>query len=82
MTYKLKANESGKVRFLLRAGKDLVANTMDEAGAKGIVDNGEVTLSDIPDYPICVDNKWYFEGAINNELDFEDKEDKEDKVDG
>ena len=55
---------------------------MDEAGAKGIVDNGEVTLSDIPDYPICVDNKWYFEGAINNELDFEDKEDKEDKVDG
>nr|DAU09834.1 MAG TPA: hypothetical protein [Caudoviricetes sp.] len=82
MTYKLKANESGKVKFLLRAGKDLVSNTMDEAGAKGIVYNGEVTLSDIPDYLICVDNKWYFEGAINNELDFEDKEDKEDKVDG
>ena len=78
MTYKLKVSESGKVRFLLRAGKDLVANTMDEAGAKGIVDNGEVTLSDIQDYPISVDNKWYFEGAINNELDFEDKEYKVD----
>ena len=82
MTYKLKADKSGKVKFLLRAGKDLVSNTMDEAGAKGIVDTGEVTLSDIPDYPICVDNKWYFEGAINNELDFGDKEDKEDEVDG
>lgn len=82
MTYKLKADKSGKVKFLLRAGKDFVANTMDEAGAKGIVDNGEVTLSDIPDYLICVDSKWYFEGTINNELDFEDKEDKEDEVDG
>lgn len=82
MTYKFNVDESGKVRFLLKTGKDLVANSMDEAGAKEIVDNGEVTLSDIPDYPICVDNKWYFEGAINNELDFEDKEDKEDKVDG
>lgn len=82
MTYKLKADKSGKVKFLLRAGKDLVANTMDEAGAKGIVDNGEITLSDIQDYPICVDSKWYFEGAINNELDFGDKEDKEDEVDG
>lgn len=82
MTYKLKVNESGKVKFLLRVGKDLVANTMDEAGAKGIVDNGEVTLSDIQDYPICVDGNWYFDGTINNELDFKDKEDKEDKVDG
>lgn len=78
MTYKFNVDESGKVRFLLKTGKDLVANSMDEAGAKEIVDNGEVTLSDIPDYPICVDNKWYFEGAINNELDFEDKEDKVD----
>ncbi len=78
MTYKFNVDESGKVRFLLKAGKDLVANSMDEAGVKGIVDNGEVTLSDIPDYPICLDNKWYFEGAINNELDFEDKEDKVD----
>lgn len=76
MTYKLKVNESGKVKFLLRAGKDLVSNTMDETGAKGIVDNGEVTLSDIQDYPICVDSKWYFEGTINNELDFMDTGDK------
>ena len=75
MTYKFNVDESGKVRFLLKTGKDLVANSMDEAGAKEIVDNGEVTLSNIPDYPICVDNKWYFEGAINNELDFEDKVD-------
>lgn len=78
MTYKLKADKSGKVKFLLRAGKDLVSNTMDEARAKGIVDNGEVTLSDIPDYPICVDSKWYFDGTINDELDFGDKEDEVD----
>ena len=82
MTYKLKASESGKVKFLLRAGEDLVANTMDEARAKGIADNGEVTLSDIPDYPICIDNEWYIEGTLNNELDFKDKEDNEDEVDG
>ena len=75
MTYKLKVNESGKVRFLLRTGEDLVANTMDESGGNGIVDSGEVTLSDIPDYPICVDNKWYFEGTIDNKSEFEDKVD-------
>lgn len=61
MNYKLK-NIDGKVAFLLRAGKDMVKNQMALASAQHIIDTGKVTKSDRKDYPICVDNKWYFEG--------------------
>lgn len=63
MNYKLKSTH-GKVTFLLRAGKDLVKNTMSIASAQHIIDTGEIKLSTVAGYPINVDNKWYFEGEI------------------
>ena len=58
--YKLK-NENGRVNSLLRSGKDFVKNNLAVSAAQHIIDTGEVVESDKEDYPICVDNKWYFE---------------------
>ena len=63
MNYKLN-NKDGKVTFLLRTGKDMVKNQMAIASAQHIIDTGKVTKSDRKDYPICVDDKWYFEGEL------------------
>lgn len=63
--YKLK-NVNGKVTFLLKTGKDFVRNTMSISAAQHIIDNGEITDSDKNGYPICVDEKWYFEGEPVN----------------
>lgn len=63
MNYKLK-NKDGKVTFLLRTGKDMVKNQMALASAQHIIDTGKITKSDRKDYPICVDDKWYFEGEL------------------
>ena len=65
MNYKLN-NKDGKVTFLLRTGKDMVKNQMAIASAQHIIDTGKVTKSDRKDYPICVDDKWYFEGEEMN----------------
>ena len=63
MNYKLK-NKDGKVTFMLRTGKDMVKNRMALASAQHIIDTGKITKSDRKDYPICVDDKWYFEGEL------------------
>ena len=63
--YKLK-NENGRVNSLLRSGKDFVKNKLAVSAAQHIIDTGEVVESDKEDYPICVDNKWYFEGEKMN----------------
>lgn len=63
MNYNLN-NANGKVSFLLRSGKDLVRNQMAIAAAQHIIDTGKATKSDIKDYPIGVDDKWYFEGEV------------------
>lgn len=63
MNYKLK-NTNGKVAFLYRAGKDMVKNQMTLASAQHIIDTGEISKSSRTDYPICVDDKWYFEGEF------------------
>lgn len=61
MKYKLK-NKNGKVNFLLKAGNDFVKNEMAVASAQHIINNGELKVSDKPEYPINIDDKWYFEG--------------------
>ena len=63
MNYKLN-NKDSKVTFLLRTGKDMVKNQMAIASAQHIIDTGKVTKSDRKDYPICVNDKWYFEGEL------------------
>ena len=65
MNYNLN-NKDGKVTFLLRTGKDMVKNQMALASAQHIIDTGKIVESDKEGYPICVDNKWYFEGEEMN----------------
>lgn len=59
--YKLK-NVNGRVNCLLRTGKDFVKNNLSVSAAQHIIDSGKKVESDKPDYPICVDKEWYFEG--------------------
>ncbi len=61
MKYKLK-NVNGRVTFLLKTGKDFVRNQMAISSAQHIIDNGTLSESTKEGYPICVDEKWYFEG--------------------
>ena len=63
MNYKLKSVQ-GKVTFLLRTGKDLVKNQMAVASTQHIIDTGKMKKSDVPGYPISIDDKWYFEGEV------------------
>ena len=62
MNFKLK-NRNGKVTFLLKTGKDFSKNEMSISAAQHIIDTGKLVESDNPDYPICIDNQWYFEGV-------------------
>jgi uncharacterized protein YeeX (DUF496 family) len=61
MNFKLK-NRNGKVTFLLKTGKDYSKNEMSISAAQHIIDSGKLVESEREGYPICVDEKWYFEG--------------------
>lgn len=60
--YKLK-NVNGRVNCLLRTGKDFVRNNLSVSAAQHIIDSGTLVESEKSDYPICVDDKWFFEGV-------------------
>lgn len=60
--YKLK-NVNGRVSCLLRTGKDFVRHSLSVSAAQHIIDTGTLVESENPDYPICVDDKWFFEGV-------------------
>ncbi len=76
--YKLK-NTNGRVNALLRTGKDFVKNNLSMSAAQHIIDTGNLVDSDKPEYPICVDNKWYFEGVEVKKSKKEQPSSKEDK---
>lgn len=69
--YKLK-NTNGRVNSLLKTGNDYVKNSLSISAAQHIIDSGKSVKSNKPDYPICIDKKWYFEGE-----EVKRKEDKE-----
>lgn len=73
MKYKLKI-VNGKVSFLLRTGKDMVRNQMAPASAQHIINNGKIKKSNIKDYSINIDDKWYFEGKIEEKVESPKKE--------
>jgi hypothetical protein len=76
--YRLKKNKKGTVTSLLRTGKDFVKNDLPATAAQQIIDNGTVVKSDKHGFPICVDNKWYFEGekVRNTAVQTEEHSDK------
>lgn len=54
----------GKVPYVMAAGKDFVKDEMSLAAAKQICSRGAQTVSKLfPDFPICVDGKFYFAGT-------------------
>ncbi len=57
--FKIKS-ENGKVEALFKAGNDFVLTRLDLEGANSIIEKGKIVKSDRADFPICVDNKWYF----------------------
>lgn len=69
--YKLK-NINGRVNTLLRTGKDFVKNNLSVSAAQHIIDIGKRVDSTVPDYPICIDDKWFFEGEEINTTPKED----------
>lgn len=51
----------GKVPYIMAAGKDFVKDEMSLAAAEQICSLGTQTVSKLfPDFPICVDEKFYF----------------------
>lgn len=61
MNHKLKST-NGRVNCLLKSGNDFVKNKISVNAAQHIIDKGTMTTSDREDYPICIDETWYFEG--------------------
>ena len=59
--YKLKIN-NGRVNALLKTGEDFVQNNISINTVEHIMSTGKLVPSDRPDYPICIDGQWYFEG--------------------
>lgn len=54
---------NGKVPYIMAAGKDFVSGEMPQEAAKQLCSSGVKTTSDLfPDYPICVNEKFYFAG--------------------
>lgn len=54
----------GKVPYIMAAGKDFVKDEMSLTAAEQICSRGTQTASKLfPDFPICVDDKFYFAGT-------------------
>ncbi len=61
--FELKVND-GKVVFKMRTGKDFVKSSMLQAKAKVILTTAkEVTYDENSEFPICVDDTYFFEGV-------------------
>ena len=70
--YQLKKNENGGVYYLMRTGKDVVKSQMSFASAQKIVKGGKRTETINTDYPIGIDNQWFFEGEEVEDKKFND----------
>ena len=57
---KLKVN-SGKVQFIMTAGKDFVRTEMNEDAANKIIKEGKTSTSSLFEgFPLCVDDTYFF----------------------
>ena len=55
--------KDGYVEYLLKSDKDYVRGNMTLSNAQLIANNGKLVKSELSDYPICIDNEWYFKGS-------------------
>ena len=56
---KLKSIDS-KVPYIMAAGKDFVKDEMSLAAAEQICSHGAIVSTRFPNFPICVNDKFYF----------------------
>lgn len=55
---------NGTVPYIMQAGNDFVKDEMSLAAAEQICSRGTQTASKLfPNFPICVDDKFYFAGT-------------------
>ena len=61
INYALNTNKQNEALFIMRTGKDYVYGTMPYARAVKMCDDGNVTKGDNPDYPVALDDKYFFQ---------------------
>ncbi len=61
--YQLKQDKDGNVNFLLRSGEDFVRSKMSFVMAAMLVKDGKRTKSPFDEYPIAINDEWFFEGV-------------------
>ena len=85
--YKLNFNQkSHTIQFLRKAGKDVFMGQMNANNAMWMIRNGRTTNNPIPhheDFPICVDNEFWFPGewkSENEQKDFSTEENSTEEI--
>ena len=61
--YQLKQREDGSIGFLLRSGEDFVRSKMSFVMAAMLVKDGKRTKSPFDEYPVAINDEWFFEGV-------------------
>lgn len=61
MVYKLKT-VNAETAFFIQANGVIARSTMATSAAREIIRNGKFRPSKLPNYPICIDEKFWFEG--------------------
>ena len=77
MGVKLKA-ENGKVAFMMKSGTHLVGNSMPEAEALKIIEQGKPEKSDNANFPIKVGD-FFFSGSFGADKAEKEVEEKEEE---
>ena len=68
--YRLKVSDDGRVRYIIRAGKDLVIASTTEDAAEWMMKNKKITRetpTDWPEFQVCADGAYWFEGEWEDE---------------
>ena len=68
--FKLNVNDQGKVRYITRAGKDLVLATTSEESAEWMMKNKPITRetpTDWPTFSVCAGGDFWFDGSWEDE---------------
>ena len=64
--YKLKVSDDGRVRYMIRSGKDLVLASTTAESAEWMMKNKPITRetpTDWPEFQVCADGAYWFEGT-------------------
>ncbi len=66
MKYVLKTKD-GNVDFLMKTGEDFVKSSMSVEDAQKLLNESEVTKSDVLGYPISIEDNYFFAGRFEED---------------